>query len=383
MTDRARVTTVHNASMMVRITGMVGAAPLLLAFGCATPCVDDGLLQEFCPGQNEASATEASATEASATDVTPTGSNSQTDAQTEPSGSIGGSGGICPILDVLLESQPPTMILLIDQSGSMTAAFDNVDRWQAIKTTLIDPDEGIVKLFEDKIRFGLTLYTGHDEGDMQCPVLTESAPMLNAYAAISGVLDAAEPDDETPTGDALSVVAAALAADPTPGAKIIVLATDGEPDTCAEPNPQTGQEESVAAVAAAFGQSIQTFVISVGDEVSAQHLQDVANAGVGADPGDPDAPFYQALDQQSLTDAFQAIIDRSRSCKLTLTKQIEIDAAPACVVAINGEAVPFDQADGWKINDPGEIELVGGACDSIQDGEVNIDMKCECDALDE
>ena len=297
-------------------------------------------------------------------------------------GSIGDSGGVCPILDVVLESQPPTMILLIDQSGSMTAAFDNVDRWEAVKTTLLDADEGIVKLFESEIRFGLTLYTGYDEGDMTCPALTESPPALNGYAAIKAVFDAAQPADETPTGDSLAVVAAALAADPTAGAKIIVLATDGEPDTCAEPNPQNGQDESVAAVTGAFTQGIQTFVISVGDEVSAEHLQDVANAGVGADPGDPDAPFYQALDQQSLTDAFQQIIDRSRSCKLTLTKQIDVSKAGSCTVAINGAAVPFDQPDGWKVNDPGEIELVGAACDSIQEGEINIDMKCECDALD-
>ena len=38
--------------------------------------------------------------------------------------------------------------------------------------------------------------------------------------------------------------------DPAPGDKVIVLATDGEPDTCAEPNPQNGQGVAVAAAAA-------------------------------------------------------------------------------------------------------------------------------------
>ena len=32
------------------------------------------------------------------------------------------------------------------------------------------------------------------------------------------------------------------------GINRVILATDGEPDTCAEPNPQNGQPEAIAAI---------------------------------------------------------------------------------------------------------------------------------------
>ena len=291
---------------------------------------------------------------------------------------IGGSDtGTCADAEVKFEPQAPTVLLLIDQSGSMTTEFAGTDRWQAVYNALLDPQDGLVPELEDEIRFGMALYTGF--GDRrECPVITATAPALNNYDAIEASYEASEPADETPTGESIAAVTPSLVDDPTPGNKVIVLATDGEPDTCAEPNPQNGQDESVDAAAAAFAQGVRTYVISVGDEVSDEHLQDVANAGVGVGMGDPDAPFYKANDAQALADAFAEIVEGVRDCKLTLDGEVAEGGEDECTVYVNGMAVPHGDDDGWKLNGPSEAELVGEACEAIQKGEVEVSIKCAC-----
>ena len=69
-----------------------------------------------------------------------------------------------------------------------------------------------------------------------------------------------------------------------PGPKYIVLATDGEPDTCAVPNPSNGQPEAIAAAPSSFAKGIPLFYISVGTDVSATLAQAMANAGQVSTP---------------------------------------------------------------------------------------------------
>jgi hypothetical protein len=157
-----------------------------------------------------------------------------------------------------------------------------------------------------------------------------------------------------------------------------VLATDGEPDTCAEPNPQNGQPESVAAAQAAFAAGIETFIISVGADVSNAHLQDMANAGHGVQMGDPNAEFYLALDQAALLDAFGDILAGVRSCQLDLDTGLTDADAASCSVEVNGTIVPFGDANGWQLNNPNEVELLGSACDALQTGTSSVQMECAC-----
>ena len=285
----------------------------------------------------------------------------------------------CADADVKFEAQTPTVLLLIDQSGSMTENFGGTDRWDAVYDALLDQDDGLVPDLEDKIRFGMALYTSFDgnEGG-ECPVITATTPALNNYAAIEASYEAAKPEDETPTGDSIAAVTPTLVMDPSPGNKVIVLATDGEPDTCAEPNPQNGQQASVDAAAAAFAQGVRLYVISVGAEVSDEHLQDVANAGVGVGQGDPNAPFYKANDADALAAAFAEIVEGVRDCKLDVDGKVAEGGEAECVVSVNGEPVPYGTDDGWQLNNPSEIELVGGSCDAIQDGDVAVSIKCAC-----
>ena len=65
----------------------------------------------------------------------------------------------CPSVQVAVEPLIPTVQLLIDQSGSMTADFGGVSRWNAVNTALVDPQNGAVTLLQDRVRFGASFYS--------------------------------------------------------------------------------------------------------------------------------------------------------------------------------------------------------------------------------
>lgn len=340
-----------------------------LSFGCAVPCLDDGIGQKFCPP---------SVDEAAEQDGTDDLTTAATDDATSDPTVEAGETESCSVFDVVLIPQTPTVVLLVDQSGSMTAAFGDSDRWNTVYDVLVGAG-GVVPQYQAGIRFGISLYTsidGNTTGN-DCPILTEVAPDVDNLGPIQTLLDANGPSGETPTGESLDVVAVDLAALPFTGQKFVVLATDGEPDTCAVPNPQNGQPEAVAAATNAFNLGIQTFIISVGDEVGPGHLQDMANAGRGVQMGEPDAPYYQALEEQALLDAFADILAGVRSCKLTLMDPLTDAQAATCTVSVNGDVVPYQGADGWAL-DMGDVELQGAACDALQAQTSSVAMECPC-----
>lgn len=342
------------------------AAPLLVWVtlpGCAEPCIDDGLGQKYCPANDTEAATGTESGDGDGDPTTDEGSETES----------------CALLDVILIPQTPTLVLLVDQSGSMTEDFGGDTRWNVITDVLIDAQNGIVPQFDDSIRFGLTLYTALPEMGGECPTLTEVPPAINNSPAIEMTLSMSAPLQETPTGESLDIVWQKLDALDVPGRKYIVLATDGEPDTCAEPNPSNGQPEAVAAAQAAFAAGIETHIISVGSDVSAQHLQDMANAGQGVQAGDPDAPYYQALDQAALVDAFAEILAGVRSCQLDLMTPLTAEDAMGCTIEVNGDAIGLDDPNGWQLNNSTQVELLGSACDALQQGTSSVQMECSCD----
>lgn len=292
-----------------------------------------------------------------------------------------GEGGdsMCPDQTLAFTPQIPTVVLLLDQSSSMNASFDDTIRWDAVERALFDDTQGVVKALEDEIRFGMTLYSSENgnEGDV-CPMLIEAAPALGNHVTLRDLYAGQSWIEDTPTGESIAATSAALADFDEPGQKIIVLATDGEPDTCAEPDPQNGQPEAVAAAAASHAADIDLFVISVGEEISRDHLQDLADAGVGR----TGAPFYTATDSQAMIDAFRDIIDGVRSCIFDLEVELKLDKAHLGQVLVNGDELIFDDANGWRANNSGQIELLGTACEAIQSGDVEIHVEFPCDTFD-
>ncbi len=289
--------------------------------------------------------------------------------------------GVCAALVLDAEFGIPTVVLLVDQSGSMDDPYVGGTRWDVLRAALIDSTDGVVTRRQSSIRFGLTLYTNIG-GSGTCPDLVTVDPALNNRDAIAAVYEPARPRADTPTGESIEAVTERLAALAAPGRKYIILATDGEPDTCAQPSPEEGQPESVAAAEAAFDAGISLFILSVGTgAISQQHLQDVANAGVGLEVGGSEnATYWEAGDGAQLAAAFDAITGSLLGCDLTVNGAIEADAVSSGVIYLDGNRLLLDDPNGWEPIDASSFRLLGDACTRAKragDHTVTAEFGCE------
>lgn len=298
-----------------------------------------------------------------------------------------GPGSGCLDVEVAFREEIPSVMLVVDRSGSMEANFPGAaDRWEAVKQALIDPDDGVVRRLEDRVRFGLMLYTS-DGGFPDCPQLIgEEIPIaLNNYEAI---FNAYAPTDyfdsgDTPTAEAIVEARKVLTAFEGAGSKIIVLATDGEPDTCEDSDAHNEQTnaQSVQTVQETFTMGIDLSVIAVGDDVGEDHLQDLANAGAGRalNGSEGNATAYEPSDTDGLVADFTAIINGVRSCEVELNHMVSADQAALGTVLFDGTPLGFEDADGWRLSSPTAIELLGDACDRLKQdaGALNITFPCD------
>jgi hypothetical protein len=361
---------------------------------CGTACASDAHCAQgtFCTSSGTCTA-----------DCTPGGNECGPNGQCTPSGRCqplimfdgsAGSGNSdgsvpdgCVNVALKLKKTIPTVVLLVDQSGSMTEAFSGGNRWDVLRDSLMQPRTGIVHRLQNDVRFGLALYSSRAGDDNvvtgRCPLLTEVAVGIGNYDAINQVYANADPIDETPTGESLMDVARALIPVQSDGPKVIVLATDGEPDTCAQPNPQNGQAQSLSAARFAHRNDIRTYIISVGEgTVSLGHLQDMANAGQGLTVGGTqNAPYYEASNQAALVRAFNEIINGVRDCKLELNGQVDPAKANEGRATLDGNPLGYNDPNGWKLNNPTEIELVGSACQAIKTGDHDIRVSFPCGVI--
>ena len=299
--------------------------------------------------------------------------------------------GACPSVVVETRRVTPNVLLIVDQSGSMTEGFGGSDRWNALRDSLMDTPDGLVFALQDQVRFGLALFTAEAEGNSagppigMCPMVEIVTPAIDNYDAIDDIYGPADPIDETPTGDSIDLILDTLMGDPDPSddPTIFILATDGEPDHCGELNPQNGQAQALAAVERAYDAGIRTFIISVGEgTISDEHLQDVANAGVGVRAGDPDAPYYVAGDDTGLRDSLIAIVGGELSCVVELDGVIDPAAACEGTVVLNGRELDCDDPNGWEAVDGTHIEVLGDACDELQESAgATLEANFPCDVI--
>jgi len=274
--------------------------------------------------------------------------------------------------------------------------------WNPLKEGVLS----VIDQLDSEIRFGFSSYTG--ARGMMCPELTSVVPIADGnYNAIKQAYDAVQKPQykgETPTSLAHQEVVKLLLKEPEKSPKYVLLVTDGEPDFCDDPNVTCSRDAVVAAAQAGFAQGVGTFIFSVGGEVSRTHLGDVANAGVGLPVEDHDmavryqcpnsvatygasngqAPFFEpdVQDRNALVAALSAAIAGVRSCVFDLQGKVKIDLklADQGEVAIDGARVPYGGADGYRMNNETQLELLGGACTRLRKPEtqrVSIDFPCK------
>lgn len=284
----------------------------------------------------------------------------------------------CATQDVQTRRVTPTVMLIVDRSGSMTEPLSATTRWEALRSFLLAP-QGLIDSLQTQVRFGLAMYSGlstsnPDAGDAtMCPVVSSVPPALGNYAAIAQTYNAAQPLSGTPTGasidhvtDSLMLDAQVLDQDRDP--VVYILATDGEPDTCGEPDPTTPlpQQQTIAAVSRAYSLGVKTFIISVGSGISAQHQQDVANAGLGRAASDPDAQYWNATDDTTLRAAIEEIVGQQLSCDIELDGKVEGGDPCDGEVLLNGEKLACSTKSGFSLLDASHIRLHGQACEDLQ-----------------
>lgn len=300
---------------------------------------------------------------------------------------VRGEDVTCAAIELGTVRVTPNVLLVIDRSGSMSSnqfpPGSGITRWNALRNSLMARPDGLIDALEASVRFGLVMY--REQGSIAgCPDLEVVPCALDNFGPINTVYGPANAGGGTPTGDSITAVLGMLGtlvterADPT----IIVLATDGEPDTCEDGNDEVnGRLESIAAVEAAFDMDIRTFVISVGTDVAGSHLQDVANAGLGRGPADPDAEYWVATDTTGLNAALEAIIGGVVGCEIALVG--EIDPSMACTgeVRIGGDLLTCDDPDGWRAVDATHIELLGAACDRLEATGDTVTGRFPCDVV--
>jgi hypothetical protein len=312
----------------------------------------------------------------------------------------------CATSSVDFTSEIPNVLLLVDRSGSMARdVMGGGSRWEAVRAALVDPTTGLVPSVEADVNFGLALYTGPDMGSVgnadtvgmddpdytetdTCPYLVQVPIALNNYAPLEAAyrpLVIRLPSlGQTPTGESLEAALPSLTGlDPVafPGRKVIVLATDGEPDLCADGNDEVGgRARSVQAVQTAFDMGVTTFVISVGDDVGEQHLREIANIGQGFPAADTMDRFYRANDAVSLAQAFEDIVNGVRDCVFSLDGMVTGNGSDG-TVTVDGVALPFADPDGWRLVDPTTVELTGAACEALKMGDHEISIEFPCGVI--
>jgi len=343
-------------------------------------------------------------------------------AGSQPPGSSGALFGSeadsvgCNQLEFGFEAQTPTALIIVDRSSSQWDQYPN-HTWEPMKQGLLN----VVAEVQSDIRVGVVTYTGQNGG--VCPDLfpamnqvTFGKDNLPAVQATLGGIDRPPYKGETPTAATILQALPALQADPSPGEKVMLLVTDGDPDFCNDPDRVCAMDAVIGAVQAAFAAGVSTAVFGLRRaELSEQHLRDVANAGAGQPVALPpgvnseedlrnrcrdnppgmlpgtysatsgNAQFFQAngTDEAALGAALDSVIYGIRSCVFDLAGAVEINperVGAARITIDGGPALVFGDPNGWQLLTETQIELVGSACQQLKNpatGRVSFDFPCD------
>jgi hypothetical protein len=291
-------------------------------------------------------------------------SNGQGGDDDQGSGGGGGGGATvdanCPSVSFMATQIIPSIQLLIDRSGSManTLPNSNLSRYQAMRDALVGTN-GVVGQLQAKAYFGASLYSS----DTPCPRLYNTgARALNNFTQVKQLIESQSPNGNTPTPGAIDQTVALFAANPAPmgSPPIIVLATDGLPNSCAG---QDTQSESIMAAKNAYTAGIRTFVLGIAG-VNDGFLQAMANAGQGVQQNQTNAKYYTANSPAELQMAFQQIIGGVVSCELTINGTVDPDQAKGGSVTLNGTQLMY--GTDWELVNGTTIRLLGQACETLK-----------------
>lgn len=310
-------------------------------------------------------------------------------------GSPGLSDGQCANGQVVATRITPRVVLVLDGSCSMSTNYpangaesasecteNQNGRWAALRRALVDPQTGVVSRLQHAVEFGMVVYGTTPN----CPIAAGPVrPRLDSLERIESALPDVQPGMYTPTGPALEWVFENLIEAPGPdtnlGPQIVILATDGEPNSCGRgfQGPTTDYQPSIDAMAAGQAKGATTYVISLADATGPfhDHLQQLANLGDPAANGA--AKLYEPTTPEQLEANLASLVTAAVGCDVELNGLVDPMHACTGKVSLNGTPLACNDPNGWVLLDERHIRLQGSACQTIMaDQTANIQADFEC-----
>jgi hypothetical protein len=323
------------------------------------------------------------------------------DAATEERPEAGFSADSCANGLVNAVRVPPKVVLVLDGSCSMSTDYpangaqsasrctrNTGGRWTALRNALVGA-QGVVPKLEKAVAFGLVVYGTQP----RCPIPGQTVTAaLNNFAKVQSALPDVQPGMNTPTGPALDWVydnmITTLGPDERGAPQIVILATDGEPNSCGGVGlgtgfglggPATNYQPSIDAVKKGTTKGATTYVISLADSTGPfhDHLQELANLGNPAAKGA--AMLYEPASPDQLAKTLEMLASAAISCEIELGGSILLDQACDGKVTLDGKELACDDPNGWAPIDERNIRLQGAACDELsksKDGVIEAHFAC-------
>jgi hypothetical protein len=248
----------------------------------------------------------------------------------------------------------PLVQLVIDGSGTMGDGMSGAtSKYDAVKRALYSGTTPLLTGLQSKAQFGASVYLGPTAGT--CPSFHASPCTINNMAGVKNAVDMGNINGTDPLPETLLALHDSFG-NVTGEPKVIVVATDGTPNSCGNPNVDHTQQAVDQTLANFNDKHISLYVIGLGG-VDTTFLQKIANAGLGSTTNVPYYSTNSAEDVQAgYTSVFNAILD----CKLTIDGTIDVAQASLGTVKSNGTALVY--TSDWIAVDDHTIQLVGGAC---------------------
>jgi hypothetical protein len=269
--------------------------------------------------------------------------------------------------------QPADVLLVLDRSGSMDndiavecacagrgggdvpACSDQntcKDRWTTVSTAVVTT----VSSTPD-ILWGLKLYSTSGRDTCYVSSTIEVPVAANSAGDIQSIIQSTSPGNNTPTAAAITAATTYLKGVTDQNKKVILLATDGQPNCKSGSDSRTADVEgTLNAIKAAYAAGFLVYVIGIGP--STGNLNDFAIAG-------GTAAYYPATSPDQLAAALASISTAIASCSFTL------DTVPPDVnnvaVYVDKILVPKEPINGWSFGISTQvIELNGSTCEKVK-----------------
>jgi len=320
---------------------------------------------------------------------------------------MGFADGSCANGRITATRVSPKIVLVIDGSCSMSTDYpangaqsasectnNQRGRWTAMRNALIGSN-GLVPKLEKVVAFGLVVFGTQPN----CPIPGQPVrPALNNGMRIVNGLPDVQPGMYTPTGPALDWVydnlIDAQGPDDRGAAQVVILATDGEPNSCGGGGGgrnrggmqgmqvTTNYQPSIDAVNKGTMKGATTYVISLADSTGPfhDHLQQLANLGNPAANGA--AVLYEPANPDQLAQNLATLAGAAVGCEIELNGAIFLDQACDGRVSLNGMPLKCNDPNGWAPIDERNIRLQGKACDTVmQKNDSLVEASFTCTAF--